>query len=106
MPVRDFATMQADVQPHILRMFEGTVSFDATHFAIETSTGLYHRSIPCDTDRYSFSSADQNQVPVQTVWMSRLIRIYTVCHSVRISGCHPYLQQWPCPISMMEKSVS
>ena len=38
--------------------------------------------------------------------MSRLIRFYTVCHSVLIFDWNPYLEQWVWPNPKMEEATS
>ena len=44
--------------------------------------------------------------PDETLRMSRLIWIYTVCNSVMIFDWDYYLEKWFWPDSMMEESTS
>ena len=46
------------------------------------------------------------QSQMRRLVMSRLIGIYTVCNCVIDFWVNPYLQQWMCPNSEMERSIS
>ena len=73
-------------------MSEGTFS--------DVAAKLSHSTLQTNPDTYV------NGIDPDETDMSHLIRIYTVCDSGLIVYLHSHLQQWTCPNSITEKSIS
>ena len=74
-----------------------TVAMTNRSFFQRTKHSLILSSVQSNTDTFAN----------QTMWIqNRPIGIYAVCHLVIDFLWNPYLQQWMCPISEVEKYIT